>query len=106
MATLKQLQLEISNLEQSGATEVPMATVKALIQEVNTLFGQGSGGNSLFGELGQLAKYLNEMRKELYAMQQDDLAEVPYYQDLLEEMKQEVLSILTASRALGNEIKP
>ena len=75
MATLKQLQLEISNLEQSGATEVPMATVKALIQEVNTLFGQGSGGNSLFGELGQLAKYLNEMRKELYAMQQDDLAE-------------------------------
>jgi hypothetical protein len=39
-------------------------------------------------------------------LEQDDLAEVPYYQDLVEEMKQEVLGILSASKALGNEIKP
>ena len=39
-------------------------------------------------------------------LEQDDLAEVPYYRDLVEEMKDEVLRILNASKALGNEIKP
>ena len=39
-------------------------------------------------------------------LEQNDLAEVPEYATLLEEMKEEVLSILTASKALGNEIKP
>lgn len=76
MPTLKQLQMEIATLEQNGATEVPMETVKALISEVKSLFGQDGDGSdvSLFSELGELAKYLNEMRKELFAMQQDDLA--------------------------------
>ena len=39
-------------------------------------------------------------------LEQDDLAEVPYYEELVEEMKEEVLGILNASKALGNEIKP
>ena len=38
--------------------------------------------------------------------EQNDLSDDPAYQDLLDEMKAEVLSILTSSRALANELQP
>ena len=82
------LQDQMAALEASDAEVVPMAQVRQLMQAVRDLFE----GNfnvldlNLYGELGELAKFINTMKKELQDFTPHELAdkELPNASDQLD----------------------
>lgn len=67
MTESKSIEARMAQLESSGQDMVPMSEVKDLLQAVRDLFeGKFEGEDiKLYGELGDLAKFINAARKEL-----------------------------------------
>jgi chemotaxis protein CheZ len=77
MVNKKIVQDQISMLEGSNEEYVPMEQVRELIKAVKSLFeGDFSGVDlELYGELGELARYINNAKKELQEFQPNSLSE-------------------------------
>ena len=77
MVNKKIVQDQISILEGSNEEYVPMEQVRELIKAVKALFeGDFSGVDlELYGELGELARYINNAKKELQEFQPNSLSE-------------------------------
>jgi chemotaxis protein CheZ len=77
MVNKKIVQDQISMLEGSTDEYVPMEQVRELIKAVKALFeGDFSGVDlELYGELGELARYINNAKKELQEFQPNSLSE-------------------------------
>lgn len=71
------IQDALKKLEASGAEMVPMSQVRELIDAVRGLF-QGEFEEvdiELYGELAELARFINEAKKEMRSFQPSELAE-------------------------------
>lgn len=77
MVNKKIVQDQISMLEGSNEEYVPMEQVRELIKAVKALFeGDFSSVDlELYGELGELARYINNAKKELQEFQPNSLSE-------------------------------
>ena len=77
VARTDELRQRISELEASGEDFVPMSQVKDIMGAVKSMFEGNFEGQDLelFGELGDLAKYINEARKELRQFQPKNIAD-------------------------------
>lgn len=78
--TKQAIQNQIDELESSTEEQVPMSQVKELLKSVKNLFegnfdGEDVGDVELYGELGDLARYINQARKELRDFAPHDLAD-------------------------------
>ena len=71
------LHAKMAELESSGKDMVPMSEVKELLKAVRDLFeGKFEGEDvKLYGELGELAKFINAARKDLRDFQPHTLAD-------------------------------
>lgn len=77
MVTKKIVEDQISMLEGTHEEFVPMEQVRELISAIKALF-EGDFSNvdlKLYGELGELAKYINSAKKELQDFQPNTLSE-------------------------------
>lgn len=87
------IQKQIQELESQTEGSVPVEQVKDLVKAVKDLFeGRFEGEDvKLYGELGELAKYINEARKELREFQPHLLAdqEIPDASDQLDAIVQQ-----------------
>jgi chemotaxis protein CheZ len=73
---LEAIQFRVQQLEALGTNVVPMDDVKALIAEVRGLFGDDvNEQTSLYQQIGELARFINNARKEMYQLDGNDLAE-------------------------------
>lgn len=87
------LQKHIENIESQTEGSVPIEEVKSLINAVKSLFEGDFEGEDvkLYGELGELARFINEARKELRDFQPHLLAEheIPEASDQLDAIIQQ-----------------
>lgn len=78
MTEMKNLQEQIAQLESSKEEYVPAEQVRAILRGVKDLFEGRLDGpelQGLYGELGDLARYINNARKELRQFQPRDVAD-------------------------------
>lgn len=92
---------KIADLEAKGEEMVPVGEVKDMLNAVKSLFeGDFSGQDlELFGELGELAKYINRAKKELREFQPQALSE-----DRLPEASDQLAAIVSTTEAATTRI--
>ena len=77
----EEVEKQIAELESSQGDNVPVEQVKQLLQSVKDLFEGRLDGeeldsdHKLYGELGELARYINNARKELREFQPQQMAD-------------------------------
>jgi chemotaxis protein CheZ len=74
------LESQIAAIEASKGDSVPIAQVQELIQSVKGMFGdhfkdKAEGDDTLFHELGELAKFINSAKKELREVSSSQLTD-------------------------------
>jgi chemotaxis protein CheZ len=66
--------LEASMKADAGDT-VPAEQVRELVEAVRTMFGKRESNTALFQEIGELAKFINNAKKELEEVQKSQIAD-------------------------------
>jgi len=99
--TRKRIEEQINKLEGTNEEFVSMAEVRSLIRSIKDLF-EGNFEEidlNLYGELGDLAKYINSAKKELQSFQPQTLSE-----EKLPEASDQLAAIVTTTEEATKKI--